>query len=283
MKENQIANTIINKQGCLEFLEFGNFKKYSSIITHCFTTRNGGVSTGECSSLNLGFKRKDKAENVLENFKIISNALKIDYRNMVLSNQVHDSKIKVVGKEDRGKGIVRESDIIGYDALVTDKEEVALVTFYADCVPVFLFDPEKRVIALVHSGWRGTVKEISRETIKLMEARFGCNPERLEAVIGPSIGSCCFEVDSEVHSEFIRAIPYSENFCTEAENGKWKIDLKSIIRFSMNESGVNLNNICISNYCTKCNNDMFFSHRGEKGKTGNLAAIMQINPAPEDN
>ena len=147
----------------------------------------------------------------MKTLKRLSKAVGIDIENMVFSNQVHDNKIKVVGREDRGKGIVRESDIIGIDGLITNEKEVALVTFYADCVPVFLYDSVKNVIGLVHSGWRGTVKEISKVAVRKMNEFFHCNSENIEVVIGPSIGKCCFEVHENVFLEFKKRLAGAED------------------------------------------------------------------------
>ncbi|AEV68743.1 peptidoglycan editing factor PgeF [Acetivibrio clariflavus] len=280
MKERFQSNqniTYIEKNG-VEFIQFNNLNKYSDILVHCFTTRRGGVSEGEYESLNMAFNKKDKRENVEENYRRVAKALGIDTLNMVLSNQVHDSKIRIVSDMDRGKGIHRESDIIGVDGLMTDCPEVALVTFYADCVPVFLFDPVKRVIALVHSGWRGTLKNISREAVVKMEKEFGCDPRDIEAAIGPSIGQCCFEVGEEVYAEFVNAFDWCQAFCKKVGD-KWYIDLQSVIRQVLKSEGLQENKILISGICTKCNNDVFFSHRGDNGKTGTLTAIMQLkNP-----
>lgn len=260
----------------VEFVQFNNLIKYSNVVTHCFTTRRGGVSKNEYESLNMAFNKTDDRINVEENYKRIANAIGIDINNIVFSNQVHDNKIRVVNKDDRGKGIIRQSDIMGFDGLVTNDEEVALVTFYADCVPVFLFDPVKMVISLVHSGWRSTVKEISKEAIKKMVEVYGSNPRDIEAAVGPSIGKCCFEVGDEVYEEFNRNISYSGKF-SEQVNNKWHIDLPSIIKDNLLDEGLKESNILLSNICTKCNKDIFFSHRGDNGRTGTLVGIMQLN------
>lgn len=280
LKERFLSNpniTYIEKNG-VEYIQFNNLNKYSDTLVHCFTTRRGGVSEGEYESLNMAFNKKDKRENVEENYRRIAKALGIDTENMVLSNQVHDNKIRIVSEIDRGKGIYRESDIIGIDGLITNNAEVALVTFYADCVPVFLFDPVKRVIALAHSGWRSTLKNISREAVIKMKNEFGCQPSDIEAAIGPSIGQCCFEVGEEVYEEFINTFPWCKTFCKKIKE-KWFIDLQSIIKTSLKSEGLEENKILIAGICTKCNNDVFFSHRGDNGKTGTLTAIMQLkNP-----
>ena len=269
-------NITYNSINGVEFVQFNNLKKYESIISHGFTTRIGGVSSGECSSLNMGFNRKDTRENVLENYRRAAAVLNIDCSNMVLSKQVHDSKIKLVNEKDRGKGIFKESDLYGYDGLMTDKRNVALVTFYADCVPLLFFDPEKKVIAGSHSGWRGTLKEIAKETINAMNKEYGCNAEDILAAIGPSIGECCFEVGKEVYDGFKAKHQDIDEYCTWLNDDKLKIDLQRFIKRTMLNQGVREENICISGICTKCNNDIFFSHRGDNGKTGSMTSIMQL-------
>ena len=265
----------VEKEG-LRYLQFSNIKKYESRVIHGFTTRLGGVSTGECFSLNLGFNRNDSRDNVIENYKRVADALGIKCENMVLSRQVHDNKVKEVNEEDKGKGILRDNDLDGYDGLMTNIRNVALVTFYADCVPIFFFDSVKNVVAASHSGWRGTVKEIAAETIRRMSERYGSNPEDIETVIGPSIGSCCFEVGEEVYSEFIDKIKWSEKYCKKTKQDKWHINLQEIIKQSLLNAGVKHEKIALANICTKCNKDIFFSHRGDNGKTGSLAAVIQL-------
>lgn len=269
-------NITYNSINGVEIIQFNNLKKYESIISHGFTTRIGGVSTGECSSLNMGFNRNDTRENVLENYRRVASALNIDCNNMVLSKQVHDSKIKSVDEEDRGKGIFKENDLHGYDGLMTDKRNVALVTFYADCVPLLFFDPEKKVIAESHSGWRGTLKEIAKETIIAMNREYGCNAENIIAAIGPSIGECCFEVGKEVYDEFKARHQDIDEYCKWLNDDNLKIDLQRFIKRTMINQGIREENICMSEICTKCNNDIFFSHRGDNGRTGSMTSIMQL-------
>lgn len=276
MSLNGKNNTIFVNRDGVEFVQFENLLKYNDIITHCFTTRRGGVSKGQYESLNMAFNKSDERANVEENYRRVANALGINLNNMVLSNQVHDNKIRVVDEKDRGKGIIRESDIKGIDGLVTNVSQVVLVTFYADCVPVFLVDPVKKAIGLVHSGWRSTVKEISKEAVIKMKEEFGCDLGDIEAAIGPSIGKCCFEVGEEVLGEFEAALSWSTNYMVKGEH-KYFIDLPSVIRRTLINAGMNESKIFLSNICTKCNNDIFFSHRGDLGKTGTLAGIMQIN------
>lgn len=266
---------ILNKKENLLYLEFKNLRDYEDMLVHCFTTRLGGVSEGECSQLNLSFSRKDSRENVLANYRIISEAIGVDFDNIVLSNQVHDNKIKVVEFEDAGKGLVKESDIIGFDGLSTNKPGIPLVTFYADCVPVLILDPVKKAITAVHSGWRSTVKNIAGEALKLMRNQYGSAAGDLVIAIGPSICGECFEVGEEVYRAFLEKFPWSGGHI-RLKNGKYYIDLQRIIKRVLTDEGVPEQNILISDVCTRCNNDVFYSFRGDGGKTGSLAAIMML-------
>ncbi|OPZ89806.1 MAG: Laccase domain protein [Firmicutes bacterium ADurb.Bin419] len=268
-------NIIYTEKNGVEYIRFNSLDKYSDRLIHGFTTRRGGVSVGEYESLNMALNKKDKRENVEENYKRIAEVLGVDTQNMVLSNQVHDNKIRIVDENDRGKGIYRQSDIIGIDGLMTNVADVALVTFYADCVPVFLFDPVKKVISLVHSGWRSTLKEISKEAVIKMREVYGCDPSDIEAAVGPSIGQCCFEVGEEVYLQFISTFNWCGEFCEKVQD-KWFINLPGIIERNLEWEGLRKNKIVKSEICTKCNNDIFFSHRGDNGKTGTLSAIMQL-------
>jgi len=268
-------NIILKQKEDLLYLEFKNLKKYDDILTHCFTTRLGGVSEGECTSLNLSFNRNDSKENVLQNYRIIADAIDVDFDKMVLSNQIHDDKIKIIQTEDAGKGLTKESDIIGFDGLSTNQPGIPLVTFYADCVPVLLLDPVKKAITAVHSGWKSTVKNISYQALKVMKDSYGSDVKDIQVAIGPSICSDCFEVDIDVYNCFVQKFSWCTKH-TDYRNGKYYIDLPQIIRRVLVDSGVSSENILISGVCTKCNNDVFFSFRGDNRKTGSLAAIMML-------
>jgi polyphenol oxidase len=268
-------NIILTKKEDLQYIEFKNLKKYDNILTHCFTTRLGGVSEGECASLNLSFNKNDDKENVLENYRIIANAINVDFDKMVLSNQIHDDKIRIVQAEDAGKGLTRESDIIGFDGLSTNQQGIPLVTFYADCVPVLLLDPVKKAITAVHSGWKSTLKNISKQALVVMQDSYGSDLKDIQVAIGPSICSDCFEVDIDVYNCFTQKFSWCPEY-TDFRNDKYYINLQQIIRRVLVDAGVLYENISISGVCTKCNNDVFFSFRGDNRKTGSLAAIMML-------
>ena len=265
----------LKQKNDLIYMQFNNFKEYADILTHCFTTRLGGVSQGEFSSLNLSFNRNDKRENVLYNYKLLADAIGVDYNKMVLSNQIHDNRIRILGAEDAGKGLTVESGIIGFDGLSTNQAGIPLVTFYADCVPVLFLDPVKKAITSVHSGWKSTVKNIAYEALVLMKNAYNSNYEDIRVAVGPSICKNCFEVGKEVYDNFLEKFSWCDKY-TDYRNGKYYIDLQRVIKQVLTDAGIPEKNIMISDVCTKCNTDMFFSFRGDNGKTGGLAAIMML-------
>lgn len=248
------------------------------ITNHCFSTRLGGVSDGVFKSMNLGFNRGDLDKNVRKNFEILCSSVGINYEDLVFSNQVHRDVIRVVTGKDKGKGIFRESDIEGVDALITNESKVPLVTFFADCVPIFYLDPVKKVIALAHAGWRGTVLQIAAKTVKKMVSEFNSDVKDILVCIGPSIGPSCFEVDNEVADEF-RKIFSGESQKKVIRNklkNKYLIDLWTANKLILLDVGIKTENITITDICTKCSKDEMFSHRGSNGKRGSLAAIMEL-------
>jgi len=171
-------------------------------ISHCFTTRKGGVSSGFFSSMNLGFGRGDENEKVMENYRRTAKFLDLSPKELVLSDQIHGDQIYCVSDKDKGKGVTRKSDIIGADGLMTNVPGIGLVTFYADCVPLYFYDPVKEVIAISHSGWRGTVKKIGVKTVLKMKEVYGSKLEDIIVAIGPSVCKACYEVDAEVKKQF---------------------------------------------------------------------------------
>lgn len=268
--------TLLVSDGPLKYIEFECLNKFGYILKHCMSTRIGGVSSGECSTLNLGFNRNDSREHVLQNYRLLCNSVGLDTDNLVISDQVHGTTVRLVGDRDRGKGFSKVSDIKSVDGLMTIMPEVAMVTYYADCVPIFLFEPEVKAAALLHSGWKGTLNNIAAKAAAAMRTLPGFKAERLVAAIGPSIGSCCFEVGDDVYKLFKDKYP-EQTFYKLLENGKRTVDLQGIIKLELLHAGLLEEKIYISDICTKCRKDLFFSHRGDNGRTGSLAAFMQIN------
>lgn len=251
------------------------FEKFD-FVNHAFSSRIGGVSTDAYSSLNLGVNTKDKKSAVLNNFKIFAEAMDTEVSIMVLSHQVHSANIRTVTKNDCGKGILKQSDIREVDGLICAEKGVAIATFYADCTPILMLDTKNRVVASVHSGWRGTVSKIAQKTVFKMRDEFGSLPSDIICVTGPSIKQCHFEVGEEVFSEFESSFGSLAEKYTIRKNNKFYIDTDALNFSSLVESGIPKENIDICPLCTYCNNDIFFSHRGDGGKTGRMCASIEL-------
>ena len=177
----------------------------TGLVSHAFSTRLGGVSKGDFATMNFSFTRGDDRDDVLENYRRMAAALGVDRERMVLTWQTHTTNVRRVTEEDEGKGIVRDRDYRDVDGLITDIPGITLVTFFADCVPLYFLDPVHKAIGLSHSGWRGTVKRMGQVTVDAMKEAFGTRPEDIIACIGPSICGDCYEVGEEVADEFADA------------------------------------------------------------------------------
>jgi YfiH family protein len=267
----------IHRNSSVYYVTFPSFEK-TGLVKHLYSTRRGGVSTGYFGPMNLGFTRGDDRFAVIENFRRISYVTGIYPGDMVFSDQVHGDKILYVDQQDRGKGIYSPKEMRGVDGLITDKSKVCLVTFYADCVPLFFLDPVKKVIGLAHAGWRGTVLEIGRKMVERFCKDFGSKPSDILAGIGPSIGPCCFEVGQDVEVEFAAAFPaWREMIIRPAETpGKSYVDLWTTNRLILEKAGVRPEHITVTDLCTKCHDEYFHSHRRMGNERGTQAAFLEL-------
>lgn len=246
-------------------------------IRHAFSTRLGGVSTGVCESMNLAFGRGDSRETVLENYRLISESAGFEFESLCASVQIHETVVRKVTAEDRGHGIILPRIVDSADAQITNDKNVTLVTYYADCTPVFFVDIKTHAIGLAHAGWRGTVGRISVNTVNEMARHFGSNPEDIVCAIGPVIGKCCYEIDEVCADEFrkLREIDIN-SVLTPKTDGKYMADLALTNKLLLMSAGVKEENIVISDLCTKCNSELLWSHRATKGQRGTMAAFMKI-------
>lgn len=173
---------------------------------------------------------------------------------------------------DRGKGsLSTQTAIADVDGLLTAQDDICLISFYADCVPLYFFEPTKRLIGLAHAGWRGTVKQIAKEMVHTMVEKMNANPKYIYAAIGPSIGACCYEVDNYVAQSVHNMLPRADVIKSHANN-RYMLDLKECNRQIMIEAGILPEHIAMTQYCTGCDTTRFFSHRKESGKTGRMAS-----------
>lgn len=270
-----LTHEIMESRG-LKFITFPLFSR-TGLVKHGFSTRHGGISPTPYKSLNLGFHVGDRAEYVMENRARVARALGIDHNRLVAGAQVHGDRVQVVNREHLGRGGKSGRDALaGVDALVTGLPGVPLAGFYADCVPVFILDPVKKIIALAHAGWKGTVKRIAGKTVSTMVRTFGCKPADCLAVTGPCIGQCCYEVDARVVNKLQESFENWQQFVTPSGEGHWKLNLAGVNRMTLIEAGLKPENVVTVDFCTSCHENLFFSHRASGGRTGRMGSLMVL-------
>ncbi len=269
--------TVLRISGDVPVIQFKSFRDLPW-LTHGFSTRMGGVSAPPFDSMNLSFTRGDDEADVMENFKRFGKAVGVLTSQMFFSDQTHTANVGIVTEEDLGKGILKPKDYTDIDGLVTNCPGACLVTFFADCVPLFFADPVKKVIGLSHSGWRGTAAAIGHETIEMMRHQFGCRPEDIIAAVGPSICGSCYEVSEDVAQVFRQQFRPEETdtFLTEKDGGKYLLDLWQANACILLNSGILPEHLAVTDLCTCCNSDLLWSHRKTGGVRGSLAAFLMI-------
>lgn len=244
----------------------------TGIVHHGFSTRLGGVSKGCWSAMNISTTRGDNPEHVARNRELIAQAIGVKPEDFTYTQQTHTTNVAVVKAEDRGKQFSET------DGMITNVPGICLVTFFADCVPLYFLDPVKKVIGLSHSGWRGTVGKIGKITVEKMQKVYGCLPENILAAIGPSICQECYEVSEDVIDKFKEDFEKAlwEKLFYRKENGKYQLNLWEANRQIFLEAGIRRENISVTNLCTHCNPDVLFSYRSTGDKRGNLSAFLAL-------
>ena len=253
-------------------------------VPHAFSTRIGGVSVlPHTAELNLGFYRGDNRETVMKNLSLFSGASGIDLGHFVSVTQIHSRVVRYVNEDDRGAGIYYRADY-ECDGYVTDRPGVALCIKTADCVPILLADEDAGVIGAVHAGWKGTASGIVAECIRMM-CVLGASAGRIKAAVGPAIGKCCYEVGSDVREEFERLCGkrFAKRFILPAEDrpGKYLADLAGANRAHLEDAGLDGANIDVSDMCTSCRSDLFYSHRKGGGQRGTMCSVIEIRGASD--
>ena len=239
-----------------------------NVITF-FTTRDLPLKAGE---------RDDLVEEIENNKKLVCKGLNIPLENLIIPQQTHSDNVKTVNREqETGNGIsslftLHPSPYENTDALITKQPQIALALNFADCVPLIFYDPVKKVIASAHAGWKGTVAKIGVKTVNKMTKEFSSNPKDIIVLIGPAIGKCCFEVKEDVKNKLLDTI--DKGYHTKVCNENF-LDLKSINKFQLLANGIEKIDVC--EYCTSCQNELFFSYRRENGKTARHSAVIIVN------
>ena len=232
---------------------------------------------------NMSFSRDTSPENVQSRFKAVARKLGADYRAMVCGHQTHGVQVGLVTEEHKGSGISKPLVFDETDALITDVPGITLCTIHADCIPVQFWDGEHTAIGAAHSGWKGTLGEISACVVGKMSDTFGTRPEALQAAIGPGICQDCFEISADVFEAFYAAFPElcdRDTFVGKgAFPGKWQLNLKAFVKESLIRSGVLPEHITVSEDCTCCMEEKYFSHRRDGNRPvlkGAMSSIIAI-------
>ena len=254
---------------------FENLSRKKGII-HFISTREGGTSKPPFNALNLSFNVSDDPKNVLQNRKVLTEALGIKMESITTAKQVHNNKVAVVARNMRGRGSSDHASALdGIDAMVTNVPDICLIIQVADCVPVLFYDPVKKVIAAAHAGWRGTVLKIAHNTINSMVKKYKSDPYNIYVGIGPSIGPCCYQVGHEVVHEVTSSLKNSKGLI-KIKNDLSYFDLWEANKRQIIEAGVSASNIEVSGICTKDDHDTFFSSRAMNGMTGRFGAGIML-------
>ncbi len=237
-----------------------------------FSTRNGGRSGPPYQQLNISLRIGDDEEHVLHNRKKLCDDIGFDFAAWTCAEQVHGTHVTHIASHDRGAGQLNtHTEIQQSDALVTNQSDILLVSFYADCVPLYFWDHVHQVIGLAHAGWKGTYGKIAAQVLREMKLVYGTSPADVYCAIGPSIGSCCYEVSEDIIDQFALRFGHIENFVSR-EHEKPRLNLKQLNKDILLESGVIDHHILASGYCTHCRDDLFFSHRRDHGSTGRMVS-----------
>lgn len=250
------------KKGGVEYLKFRILEKYSDKLKHAFALRKGGVSEGEYSFLNFRTAGNDSKQNILKNLEILCNALDINPKDVYKAHQFHTDKVTILDSKNKEKYSFDKFCSEDMDGYMTNQKNIATLVTTADCNPVILYDPRLNVVANVHSGWKGTVKQIYLKAAIQMHQEFGSQYQDIIVCVGPSILKCCWvSKDQKLKKLFESIWPYTSKYIEDREDGYFGVDFPYVIKKDLMDLGLKSSNIVLSNICTCCNTDSFFSFR----------------------
>jgi len=244
---------------------FKNLSSHNN-CTHLITKKE----LTQAHSFSLALHTKEKPKSIIKNRSTI--AKNFPSMHFIVANQTHSDNIKIIKeKNNTWLSDLEEHAIEDCDALITNQKNIMLTILTADCVPILLFDPKQKVIAAIHAGWKGTEQQIAPKTVKKMQKEFDCNPKDIIAGVAPSIGKCCYEVDWNVAKHFKNI----EN-AYDKKGEKQMLDLPHINKLQLLQAGLIEEHIEMSNICTACNVDNYFSYRKEGGCSGRFMSMVGL-------
>lgn len=268
------VEAVVRNRGGVAWLEFPAFAALGGFL-HAISTRQGGVSAKPFGDLNFSFRVGDHAERVAENRRLFAGAVGVDATKMVTVNQVHGDGIVCVAAGDEGKG-AQDDPVCDGDALITNLPGLPLFIQTADCLPVLLMDPVRKVVGVAHAGWKSTFLGIAAKTAAKMVEHYGCQIGDLHAAFGPSIGPCCFEVDATLRDQLKEKYVWGGDAFRSGFHDKWHLDLEEVNARQLVEVGVPAAHLIRPGICTIENLDLFYSHRAEAGVTGRFASVVML-------
>lgn len=242
-------------------------------VGHAVFTRQGGVSRPPFDSLNLSVSVPDAEEDVYSNRATAYGLYGRDRDTLVHARLVHGAEVAVVSRADHGRYVGP------VDGLITNEPGCGLTMNYADCTPIFLYDPRHQAIGLGHAGWKGAVADLPGALVRAMIQAFGSRPAELTAAVGPTIGPCCYEVGEPVLSDVYETFPGADELLrpVAGRDDKRFFDLPLANARRLAAAGVEQTEM--PGLCTACRTDLFFSHRAERGRTGRFGALFILDPS----
>ncbi|TFE03194.1 peptidoglycan editing factor PgeF [Jeotgalibacillus salarius] len=256
------------------FVESAVWKEKFPNLTAVFTTKHGGISKKHFSSLNTGLHVDDQPNDVIQNRHIIAQNCGWDLKNWIFADQVHGTRVVQVNAHHAGMGTDSyEKAVKAADGLWTFDQGLGLALGFADCVPVYFTEPETGFAGVAHAGWKGSVSNITGEMIR-QASEAGVCADKIHVLIGPSIGKCCYQVDSRVIDQIPQELSEHNKLYEVIGDNQYKLNLQELNKQLLMMAGVKEENILLSEMCTACHEDVFFSHRRDDGKTGRMSAVI---------
>lgn len=271
MSEINRGFTLWKKRG-VRFFTIPSFRRAGGVVC-AMATRVGGVSPRPYNTLNFSQTREDNKENFIENMQRFGKSAGFDYRHAVANKYEHGAVLYQASSTDAGCGIMEKKLPVFCDGLYTDEDALPLITYHADCAPLFFYDPVRKAVAICHAGWKGVAQHIIREAINALVS-LGSDSQDILCAVGPCISVAHFEVQQDVSDVF------ETTFGTgvlQRRDSRTYLDLPKACVIDMKQAGVPIGNITLSDLCTYEHRRLFFSHRRDKGETGAMAAVIQIN------
>jgi len=268
------VEVVLRGKGGLSWVEFPALNALGGLF-HAVSTRKGGVSPSPFDGLDFSYRVGDRADFVAENRGLFCKAVGVAVDRLVTVNQVHGDGIICAAAGDAGQGSV-DNPVSDGDALLTNIPGLPLFIQTADCLPVILFDPVKKVVGVAHAGWKGSFLGISARCVGKMVEHYGCRAEDIRVAFGPSIGPCCYEVDASMREDLKESYAWGEEAFRTGFRGKWHLDLEEVNARQVMEKGILVDHLSRPGICTIENLDLFYSHRAEAGKTGRFATMVML-------